>query len=121
LDDHRDERRVRPVRQAILGQLAVRSRDRGEQGGVTDDRVYQYVALRYAGDSPSGKTQVWRVETRHGDPLGTVRWFGRWRQYTFQPSPATIYSAGCLTDIADFIQALQAERRNPPSGTTTND
>ena len=76
------------------------------------DRVYEYVAMRYVGDSASGKTQVWRVETRHGDLLGVVRWFGRWRQYTFWPSSETLYSAGCLRDVGEFLDALMEEWRD---------
>lgn len=79
---------------------------------LTADRVYEYIVLRYVGDSASGKTQVWRVETRYGDLLGIVRWFGRWRQYTFWPSNETLYSAGCLHDVADFIESLHEARRD---------
>lgn len=74
-------------------------------------KSYEYIVLVYAGDSPSGKTQIWRVETKYGDLLGVVRWFGRWRQYTFWPSAETLYSAGCLADIADFIGSLRNARR----------
>jgi hypothetical protein len=74
-------------------------------------RSYEYIVLVFVGDSPSGKTQIWRVETKYGDLLGVVRWFGRWRQYTFWPSSETLYSAGCLSDIADFIGSLRDARR----------
>ena len=74
---------------------------------LTRVHEYEYIRVRHVADSPSGKTSIWHVETRYGDTLGSIRWFGRWRQYTFWPSPETLYSAGCLTDLADFIQLLR--------------
>lgn len=49
------------------------------------------------------KTKVWSVVSRSsGAKLGTVKWFARWRQYTFFPEPETTFNAGCLNEIIDF-------------------
>ena len=42
-----------------------------------------------------------------------MRWYGAWRQYCFFPYPETVFSAGCLKDVQEFIEALMAERRKP--------
>lgn len=58
------------------------------------------------------KTQVWAVRSAmHGDPLGTIRWFGRWRQYTFFPEPGTTFNPACLTEISDRCAALTTAHR----------
>jgi len=59
------------------------------------------------------KTSAWNCCTRQGDILGEVRWFSGWRQYCFFPTVelATVFSAGCLDNIRQFINALMAERK----------
>ena len=72
-----------------------------------------YVRFQLAGFSDSGLTQVWNVlMIRHGlESLGEIRWFGRWRQYAFFPLENTLYSAGCMRDIAEHIERLMSERK----------
>jgi hypothetical protein len=71
--------------------------------------------LRFERDLPaeSGKkTQVWEViSARHGYRLGEVRWFGQWRQYALQAEPDTVWSHGCLDEVAAFIRKLMADRK----------
>jgi hypothetical protein len=65
-------------------------------------------------ESPNltGKTRIVQVVSkRHGDALGVIRWFGRWRQYTFWPFAQTTFNPGCLTEINGRIGELMAERR----------
>jgi len=60
------------------------------------------------------KTQVWDVLTTSGGVrLGTIRWYGPWRQYCFMPDPdaETVFSAGCLQDIESHIKQLMTERK----------
>lgn len=53
----------------------------------------------------TGKTKVWDIHALQNDELlGSVRWFGRWRQYCFYPSRATIWNADCLNDVTAFIK-----------------
>jgi hypothetical protein len=76
----------------------------GEEAGV-----YEHISVSWAGSSTSGRTQVYTVTAnRGGEQLGVIRWFGRWHQYVFEPSGHTVYSAGCLRDLADFLD--QARR-----------
>jgi len=60
------------------------------------------------------KTNIWEVVTiEEGYKLGYIKWFGRWRKYSFFPYIDTVYENICLQDIADFIEgqiALHKEK-----------
>lgn len=60
----------------------------------------------------TGKTGRWSCATKHGEVLGKVGWYGAWRQYCYFPTQQAVYSAGCLTDIADFLQKQNEQQRN---------
>lgn len=58
------------------------------------------------------KTSVYDILTKTSNNwLGEIRWFARWRQYCFFPATDTLFSRGCLCDIANFILKLTNERR----------
>ena len=78
---------------------------------------YEYIAIWLAGYSKSGKTRVWRVGSKGDDYLGTVKWFGRWRAYTFYPEPDTVFSEGCLNDIASFLRGATRSQRQASART----
>jgi len=67
---------------------------------VENQMEYKYLIFRVLAEKP--KTKVWGCFSRHGDKLGEVRWFARWRQYCYFPEVDTIYSSGCLADINHF-------------------
>lgn len=71
--------------------------------------------LRFERDLPAErgkKTQVWEViSARHGYRLGEIRWYGRWRQYTFRPEPETIWNSGCLKQLQSFVSTLNVQHR----------
>ena len=46
-----------------------------------------------------------------GEALGTVQWFGRWRQYTFDPSPNSTFNRDCMIDLANFLRRLNDDQR----------
>ena len=67
----------------------------------------EFIQMRH-----TGKTAVWDVVTKEGGGvLGEVKWFGRWRKYSFYPKPDTIYEQTCLRDIAAFIDEQMTSRR----------
>lgn len=43
--------------------------------------------------------------------IGWVKWFGRFRGYSFYPDGGTVYNNQCLRDIADFIDDLMKLHR----------
>lgn len=58
------------------------------------------------------KTKVYAVVSKmHNNQLGTIKWFGRWRQYSFWPDEETIWNKDCLKEIEDFLINLMGERK----------
>lgn len=76
----------------------------------------KYLDYRLVGCSPSGKTEVWDVLSRAtGSKLGTIKWFGRWRQYSFFPEAGTTFNPDCLRSIADEVAGATKPHREPPT------
>lgn len=86
-----------------------RAAERGESMGEV---IGQYLVVSQH-DAPGRKTHRWHIYTRAGDILGTVEWYGQWRQYTFNPREGTTYSGGCLRDIMAFLERVNKEQRQP--------
>lgn len=64
-------------------------------------------------DNGDRKTKIIGVYSiNHGNQLGVIKWFGRWRQYAFYPSADTIWNPECLKAINDEIAKLMEARRN---------
>ena len=61
---------------------------------------------------PKRKTDIYEVvSSDSGHLLGSIRWYGPWRQYCFSPQGDTIYSGGCLDEIKEFIKELMDKRK----------
>jgi hypothetical protein len=68
-------------------------------------RMSKWIKFEYAGQSKSGKTKIWEVQTTYGkggDILGIVDWSPHWEKYSFSPAPNTEFEEDCLRDIANF-------------------
>lgn len=80
----------------------------------------KYIRFAFINQSDSGKTKIWEVMTVDGQTvLGSVKWFGRWRKYSFAPASDTVFEEQCLRDIADFCQeqtALKRKEKSPLGG-----
>ena len=86
-------------------QLKPAGSDPGEWDGT-------HIKFRF-GDIPAGrKTCIWNVLTNDGFVLGQVKWFGRWRRYSFFPTSETVYEQTCLREIAQFIEDRTYEHRH---------
>ena len=61
----------------------------------------------------TGKTKKYYVFTKDfvSLKLGEIKWFGRWRQYSFFPEPNTVFEKQCLKDITNFIETLMLNRK----------
>lgn len=69
---------------------------------------YEYITIEPNGTSQSGKTKIYGVANkRSGKQLGQIQWYGPWRQYVFFPYMGTLYSRGCLQDVASFIEEVK--------------
>ena len=70
----------------------------------------KYIHFKLLRDT--GKTQVWECINKSSDfILGSIQWYGGWRQYTFIPSNGTEYNNDCLETITKFIDRLNKEKR----------
>ncbi len=75
-------------------------------------RPTEYLSFEQT-DNPGRKTGVWIVRSiRSGATLGTIRWYGPWRQYCFWPTTATIFNTDCLVGIADRVETCNRWQRN---------
>lgn len=68
--------------------------------------------LNFVDTTPEGrKTRIIEVRSKSsGDLLGTIKWFGRWRQYTFFPEPETTFNTDCMASISGAVMGLMAQR-----------
>jgi hypothetical protein len=70
----------------------------------------EYVEFRLF--EKKAKTAVYEVVSKStGEVLGTIMWYGPWRQYTFDPNDNTTWSSGCLKQVIAFLDKLMLERR----------
>ena len=77
---------------------------------------YEYITV-YQLPIPKGrKTPVYNVIRNESHVvIGTLQWYGAWRQFCFYPCHATIWSRDCLEDIR-FALAWAEERRREARG-----
>lgn len=78
-------------------------------------RIGEYLSVQIDQREPGRKTDTWQVFTNHGGLLGHVAWFGRWRQYTFDPEPGTGFNRRCLLDLAAFLDEVNKAHRSQPT------
>ena len=58
-------------------------------------------------------TEIFEISTADRTQLlGQVRWFPRWRKYSFFPRPDRVFESSCLRDIADFCERETLERES---------
>lgn len=75
-------------------------------------KIGKWLVAEKLPDVPKRKTSVWEICNTTGSLLGSVKWFGRWRQYCFSPSVMTTFNAECLNDIARFLKETNDARRS---------
>ena len=73
----------------------------------------EYQFLYFVERDSKPKTKVFEVRNKMFNTfLGEIKWYAPWRKYCyFSPQSEFVYDAGCLADIADFLNDLMAERR----------
>lgn len=70
---------------------------------------YKYFYFELMTALGSDKKQSWFCISKGGRfPLGVVKWFSDWKQFCFFPEEETVFSVGCLNDVIDFINQLNA-------------
>jgi len=72
---------------------------------------HEYLRFEEVHD-PGKRTKTWYVIATSSDcTLGVIKWYARWRQYTFFPVSHTIWNAGCLDTVSTFIREQMAARK----------
>lgn len=71
----------------------------------------KYIKIIHVGTSPTGKTNIWSVQTLENVEIGFIKWFGSWRKYVFWPHSGTLYDASCLKEITEFINEQMNKRK----------
>jgi hypothetical protein len=67
----------------------------------------KWIQVRRTGSRDLERTGIFTVETLDGhDRLGTIRWWGTWRKYSFFPDAGTLYEPKCLRDLANCVEQL---------------
>ena len=71
-----------------------------------------YISFVLAGESPSHKTEIWRVVSNKSQAtLGEIKWYGAWRRYAFFPRNSTIFDVDCMSQISTKIGELMIKQR----------
>ena len=70
----------------------------------------EYIDFRLIEEKP--KTSVYSVVNLTTETsLGSIKWYGPWRQYCFFPIPHNIFNKDCMQYIIEFINKLMEERK----------
>lgn len=73
------------------------------------DKTTEWLYFSYV----TTKNKTHTVEVKNAKSrclLGTIKWYGAWRQYCFFSEPDIVFSSGCLEDIQNHIRQLMDER-----------
>ena len=63
----------------------------------------------------TGTTWRWWITSKSsGDTLGSIRWYGPWRQYCFFPTEGTLFNSGCMESLVEFLKEANVEQRSKP-------
>ena len=65
--------------------------------------------------APGRKTYIFTVrrddKTGMAHLIGTISWWGAWRQYVFFPGPDTLWAVSCLDGITKFLKEINKQHR----------
>lgn len=71
---------------------------------------YKYIHFVLRERKPGIKTDSWDiVNNKSNDVIGTIKWYGAWRQYCFYTMGGCIFNTGCLKNIDTFINKAMHE------------
>lgn len=89
---------------------------------MVNETIGLYLVFHKLPSEEGKKTDKFLVSSkRNGRTLGLIKWFNRWRKYTFEPEPETVWDESCLNDIVIFISNLMKERKLTESSQQTKE
>lgn len=65
--------------------------------------------LKFEETESKPRTKVWDVFTRDGNEFGEIKWYARWRQYSYCIDDL-VFTEACLRCLADFISKHKKDR-----------
>ncbi len=72
---------------------------------------YKYFQIEPQEKKPGRKTREYLIINHsQGAEIGSIKWYGSWRQYCVFFEEGTIWSSGCMDDVKDFMKRLKEER-----------
>jgi hypothetical protein len=72
----------------------------------------KFIEFREVAITKNRITKKYEVVSKlHGDLLGVISWYSRWRQYAFYPESNTLFNTDCLTTIKNFLTLLMEQRK----------
>lgn len=72
--------------------------------------TYTYIEINTTETPPAGrKTRIYFILNRKtGCEIGRIKWLPQWRQFCFFPDHYSVWSKGCLVDVAEAIGKAKA-------------
>ena len=62
---------------------------------------------------PNHKLPIYTVKNKQSNcKLGTIKFYGAWRKFVFEPVENVIFDASCLNDIITFLNNKTTDWRN---------
>lgn len=84
----------------------------GYNSRVMNERIHTTQYMDFVLVKDTGKTKVVKIVNKRSNAiLGSIQWYGNWRQYVFLPNSDCIFNTGCLDDIQHVIKMLMDERK----------
>lgn len=72
----------------------------------------KYMGIKSMPTPPDRKTKIFSVfELKTGYQLGEIKWFPRWRCYSFYPAPNTVFDEECTKQIYSWLIALKSQEK----------
>jgi hypothetical protein len=67
---------------------------------------YKFITVKQTAAELNGKL-MWSVNNNRSDEmLAVISWDAKWKQYIVDFRPDTIWSKGCLVDVADALTKI---------------
>ena len=76
-----------------------------------------YICFVNLGVIPGGKTNLYEVWTKNADDsigdikLGEIKWFGRFRKYSWFPAAGMVFEEVCNQEITDFMKQANRDHK----------
>ena len=75
------------------------------------ERIGRFLRVEGPLERTGCKTVRWILIAEDESHLGRIQWYGPWRQYVLEPLASAIFHAGCLRDVAAFLDRANAQHR----------